>query len=580
MAARKRTIDLRRLVCSLGVLILCVFYGPEPALTSVDECIACHGNPDLRSRRNASRFVDPEGFAESVHGESGLVCISCHLGIDSVSKDKRIPHPAGKKPDCIQCHQRAGREYLKSRHAKVSKKICYSCHNPHYSASFRSLSGEERQRICLKCHESAGPHRWLPHRQLHFDYLECTSCHALGADIRAVFFIEDRNKTVGENRLTYEQLEPVLRQGTMKIGVGLDPDGNALISEEVLSSFMKDLRKRVPGAALGVRILVLRPTHNFSSKGRRVRDCTLCHSRDASFYSTLLLELPDKDGGYSIRRVDKGILVGFRQKPFMGDLYLLGESKITREDLDDLFTMVRRIGFKWVDLMGLLVISFFIVGACFHASLMFLTRKLRRKVPSFESMEPRPLTIQLWHWIHGLSVILLVLTGIQLRLPDVAPIFATFLNAVNLHNIAGVGVLLDYLLWIAYNLWKREFGNRFLVSPRVFFEDIAEMLHYYGYQIFTGEGFPGSKRRYAMYDPLERAFFLVIMLFLLPTQIVTGILLFDVHATMPAIRALGGLRLVDAVHVVVAYLLVSSLVIHLYFHTLKKYRFAPALSDK
>lgn len=576
MAGRRRTPDSGRLIFFVGILILGVVCGANPAFTGVDECLGCHGRGDLRSRRGPSRFIDPLRFRESVHATNGLACTSCHPGIDSVSRNKRVPHRLGEKPKCVECHQRVAREYSKSRHARVSEKICYSCHNPHYSVSFRSLSGEERQGICLKCHDAGGTHRWLPHRQLHFDYLECTSCHALGAEIGAVFFLKDSSSAFRDNRLHYEQLEPLLGAGSSGEGDAVDHDGNGIVSEAELASFMKELRKKVPEAALGVRILVLKPTHNFTSERRKVKDCTLCHSRDAGFYSTLLLELPDKDGGYSTRRVDKAILVSWRAKPFMGDLYLLGESKITREDLGQLLAAVRRIGFKWVDLIGLFVITLSITGVCLHGILMFLTRKLRKGAHSVEIMERRPWLVRLWHWVHGLSVILLVLTGIQLRLPDVAPLFATFLNAVNLHNIAGAIVLLDYVLWVAYNLWTRELKTRFFVSPKVFFEDTAEMLHYYGYQIFTGQGYPDRCGRYSSYDPVERVFFLIIMLLFLPVQIVTGILIFDVRTMMPVILALGGLRFVDAVHVLVAYLLISSLIIHLYFHTLKKYRFARA----
>ncbi len=42
------------------------------------------------------------------------------------------------------------------------------------------------------------------------------------------------------------------------------------------------------------------------------------------------------------------------------------------------------------------------------------------------------------------------------------------------------------------------------------------------------------------------------------------------HSTMPLLDALGGLRVVDATHLLCAYLLISSMIVHVYFHTLKK----------
>jgi hypothetical protein len=47
--------------------------------------------------------------------------------------------------------------------------------------------------------------------------------------------------------------------------------------------------------------------------------------------------------------------------------------------------------------------------------------------------------------------------------------------------------------------------------------------------------------------------------------------LYDLYRTMPIIEKLGGLRVIDGFHLTFAYLLMSAIVIHTYFHTLKKY---------
>ncbi len=64
------------------------------------------------------------------------------------------------------------------------------------------------------------------------------------------------------------------------------------------------------------------------------------------------------------------------------------------------------------------------------------------------------------------------------------------------------------------------------------------------------------------------------MLLFLPLQMLTGVLLYDVNTMMPIIRVLGGLRVVDAAHLLFAYILICCVIIHLYFHTLKKYSIA------
>ncbi|MBI5568934.1 MAG: cytochrome b/b6 domain-containing protein [Desulfomonile tiedjei] len=544
----------------------------QAAVSADEDCMTCHGREDLRSHRGQSRFIDKTRFAKSAHGMKGMGCTSCHGGMTVTSREKRVPHRLGLKPTCGGCHAKVDEEYSKSLHARVSQNICYSCHNPHYCTSFRGMSGEERKNICLKCHAVQHTHQWLPQKDLHFSYLECTSCHALNAQVGMLFFMVDRPAGSKETSLDYSQLEPFIEPGKGGLAETLDRDGKGRVSAAELNTFMKTVQDHgIPTAGLEVRILVLKPSHDFSSKGERARDCTLCHSRDAAFYSKLLLMIPEKHGGVRTLDLEREVLGRSGQLPFLVDFYMLGESKIRKEDLDEVLQAVKRIGFKWLDLAGAFIVVLALVGVCFHALLMFVTRKLRTRPPSAE-IEQLPVPVQVWHWLHGMCVIFLLLTGLQLRLPDVLPVFATFLNAVNLHNLCGAVVIVDYLFWLGYHLWKREFHSRFFVSPGDFFRDSAQMLHYYGYLIFVGEGYPKTHGRYPSFDPLERTFFLTTMLVFVPVQMLTGVLLFDVRTMMPAIEAVGGLRVVDAVHVFGAYVLLSCMVVHVYFHTLKKYR--------
>lgn len=558
-------------VCLL-ILTLAVACRGEALVPTNEECISCHGREDLVSVKGKSRFIDPVRFAKSAHAKRGIACVSCHECITSISREDRFPHRRGIEPKCAECHQKEGAEYAKSLHALVSKKLCYSCHNPHYSISFRSMSGDERKAICLKCHDAMRTHRWLPQKELHFNYLECTSCHSEKAKIGMTIFMVDKGEGSRGDVLHYNQLALLVEPGKSLVET-LDRNGDGSLSDVELFSFMQRVHKeRIPAAGLEVRILVHNPAHDFSSKGEQARDCTLCHSRDAPFYTKLVLEVPDRDGGFTTIPVDKGILARGVLRPFMADFYLLGESKIRRDDLSDLLLVVRRIGFKWLDLVGTCLIVFTLAAVCFHGLLMFLTRKLRPRPTTARDAETLPAAVRVWHWVHGLCMILLVLTGVQLRLPDLVPIFATFLNAVNLHNLSGTVLICDYIFWISYRLWRKEFSSRFFVSPLHFFQDIAQTLHYYGYLIFIGESFPKGLRDYPAFDPLERVYFLTTMLVFLPIQMITGLLLMDMHTTMPIIRLLGGIRVVDAVHLLFAYIFLSSMIMHVYFHTLKRFR--------
>lgn len=434
------------------------------------------------------------------------------------------------------------------------------------------MTAEDRKGMCLKCHDVADAHKWLPQKQLHFNYLECASCHDLNAEIGMVFSIVEKGKPSGENALGYGRLAQFIEEGKQGLVETLDQDGNGRLSPAEVRSFITKLRQKgIPEASLDVRILVLRPMHNFTNRGEQTRDCSLCHSENAKFYSKIVLEIPEKEGESRTIPVERQILAGQDRAPLMGDFYLLGESKIRRTDLDELVEIVKRIGFKWIDLLGMFVVGFCAVLVLLHAATMFLTRNLRAS-DSSEMAETRPVAEFVWHLVHGFFVIMLVLTGIQLRLPDIAPIFATFLNAVNLHSISGAVVIVDYLAWMVYTVWRGELRSRFFISPPGFLRHAAQVFRYYGYQIFLGERYPRSFGPPTALSPLERLVGDTVMFALLPGQILTGILLFDVHRMMPIIEKLGGLRSIDAIHLILAYLLVSFMIVHTYFHTLKKYQ--------
>jgi predicted CXXCH cytochrome family protein len=564
------TIFLLRVSIFLFVMIVGLHGTPQAQSPSDDECFECHARQDLKSRKGKSLFIDPVKFGRSAHAGKGISCTSCHDSISFIRKDKALPHPIGIEPKCSECHEKVNQQYSKSLHAQISKKICYSCHNPHYSVPFHQLTTEDRKMRCLKCHDAYNTHKWLPQRQLHFNYLECASCHDMNAEIGAVFRIVEKDKPSGENILNYGRLAPFADPGKEKLVGTMDQDGNGRLSPEEIGAFLRRLRENgIPEAALDVSILVLRPTHNFTDKGEQTRDCSLCHSENARFYSKLVLEVPEKEGASITIPVERQIFLLHGPGGLSEDFYLLGESKIHKKDLRDVIEIVKQIGFKWIDLIGILLVLSSLVAVSLHALVMFTTRK-RREGGSIEAQE-HPLAETVGHLIHGLCVILLLLTGLQLRLPDLLPIFATFLNAVNLHNICGAIILVDYVCWISYEVLSGRLRSRFFVFPRGFFKESIEMLHYYGYLIFVHENCPRNFDSASVLESLEKFLFFGMMFVLIPGQILTGILLYDLYRTMPIIEKLGGLRVIDGLHLTFAYLLMSAIVIHTYFHTLKKY---------
>mgnify|MGYP000244580940 CR=1 FL=1 len=271
-------------------------------------------------------------------------------------------------------------EYKDSLHAKVSKKICFGCHDPHSAVPFKELDVEQRKAICMKCHDPQRSHDWLPQREIHFKYLECTMCHAPQAEKGMVFWLQKVDREGRQKRLEYGEVAELLGTKDPDLVKMLDSDGNGFLEDREVLSFLKSMRQKGREVVeLGVRVLVLKPSHNYTDKGTKAKDCSLCHSSRAEFYSKLIMEIPTPGAGIRTLPLDKNILVGIHPIPVTSDFYLLGESRISRRDIADLMYVVRKIGYKWLDIIGFL---FLLGGLSFvglHGLVRILTIGMRKK---------------------------------------------------------------------------------------------------------------------------------------------------------------------------------------------------------
>jgi thiosulfate reductase cytochrome b subunit len=179
-----------------------------------------------------------------------------------------------------------------------------------------------------------------------------------------------------------------------------------------------------------------------------------------------------------------------------------------------------------------------------------------------------PLTIRMWHWIHALAICFLVFTGIQLRFPDFIKWFGTFRTAVNIHNIFGFTVVFAYLLWFGFYVWKGELVKQYLPTRWDLVVGMPAQSTYYFARIFFGDPPPFEPTPQVKFNSLQKTTYFGIMFFLVPLQIVTGILLWDLDRFHGVIEAFGGVRVIDAFHIIIAYVVAAFLIVHMYLCTL------------
>ena len=87
---------------------------------------------------------------------------------------------------------------------------------------------------------------------------------------------------------------------------------------------------------------------------------------------------------------------------------------------------------------------------------------------------------------------------------------------------------------------------------------------------FQGQSNPFTASEEEKFNVLQKISYGAVMFILVPVIIITGILFDNILSFSQVINAIGGLRILDVIHVITGYLLVLFLVIHMYMATLGK----------
>jgi thiosulfate reductase cytochrome b subunit len=177
-----------------------------------------------------------------------------------------------------------------------------------------------------------------------------------------------------------------------------------------------------------------------------------------------------------------------------------------------------------------------------------------------------PLPVRIWHWLNACLIFILILTGIQLRIPGIS-IFSQYNTAVFLHKFFGFALTGSFLFWFLYYLLSGRLKKYYCIRSRDI-TGIPRQAFYYLFTIFQGKENPYPPSIDEKFNPLQKWAYIVVMFFLTPLIIITGIMFSDVVYFLNYIKFIGGLRILDAIHVATGYVFVIYLMVHIYMSTL------------
>ena len=179
-----------------------------------------------------------------------------------------------------------------------------------------------------------------------------------------------------------------------------------------------------------------------------------------------------------------------------------------------------------------------------------------------------PLWLRIWHGFNALGIIILIITGISMQSSIDSPIIG-FNLAVNLHNIAGIIVLLGFFLFFIGNIATRN-GKFYKIKMRGLLKNLIKQGSYYAWGMFHGEShpFPLSEKR--KFNPLQKYSYIIVMYMAVPVVIITGIALLFPEIIIDKAWGISGVFMTAILHSALGFLISIFLIIHLYIASVGK----------
>jgi len=181
-----------------------------------------------------------------------------------------------------------------------------------------------------------------------------------------------------------------------------------------------------------------------------------------------------------------------------------------------------------------------------------------------------PVWLRIWHGINALGILILIVTGINMQYSNPDLELMNFNLAVNLHNIAGILVTVNYLVFF--------FGNMFTSNKKFYrlklkglIKRLTLQVMYYTSGLFKNEKapFPLSEKR--KFNPMQKVSYLVVMYLFVPGLIITGLALLFPETIIENVYSISGIFLTAILHASLGFFVSIFLIVHLYVASIGKH---------
>ncbi len=177
-----------------------------------------------------------------------------------------------------------------------------------------------------------------------------------------------------------------------------------------------------------------------------------------------------------------------------------------------------------------------------------------------------PVWLRIWHGINAIGILFLIVTGISLQSAMDSSII-NFKTAITLHNISGIVVAINYLVFLVGNFVTKN-SKFYIVKPQGFLKRPLKQAYFYAWGMFHGmkPPYPLSEKR--KFNPLQKYFYILVMYLAVPAVIVSGLALLFPEIIIEKIYNLSGIFVTAIFHSAMGFFISMFLLIHLYVATI------------
>jgi len=178
-----------------------------------------------------------------------------------------------------------------------------------------------------------------------------------------------------------------------------------------------------------------------------------------------------------------------------------------------------------------------------------------------------PMWIRLWHALNAILIILLIISGVSMQYTNPANPFIRFDIAVTMHNISGMILTANYMVFLIGTFITPN-GKYYKLSLNGLFARLMKQFTYYTFGIFKHERPPFPVTKESKFNPLQQFTYVIAMFVLVPIVIITGWALLYPEVVLTKFFSGSGIKVNDFIHVIIGFFVSFFMFLHIYFCTI------------